>query len=205
MLFRPSQLSAANRKASPARHNASFGLKSPDALPCSVLSDAELQEIIASCGLEGQTLEELLLLFPDNFCPDTEIIDLTLLPSPAIDRPVEATGIDVASITAVNPPTPFRDDDPKEQFAAVMERLAKGDVRVIDDSHQKATQSKRHLALYSVIAYRTARLPFRPLWAAANCYFVSLGILRTCAHPPICDAPWHSCLGDRAETRAVYS
>uniref|UniRef100_A0A914VWB2 FERM and PDZ domain-containing protein 4 n=1 Tax=Plectus sambesii TaxID=2011161 RepID=A0A914VWB2_9BILA len=143
-IHRPSQLSAVNRKASPARHNASFGLKSPDALPCSVLSDAELQEIIASCGLEGQTLEELLLLFPDNFCPDTEIIDLTMLPSPAIERPIDATTrIDVASVTAVNPPTPFRDEDPKEQFATVMERLAKGDVRVIDDSHQKATQSCR--------------------------------------------------------------
>lgn len=62
--------------------NPSFGLQSPDTLPCSLLSDAELQQIITNCGLEGQQLEDLLLLFPDNFCTDSEIIDLTMLPPP---------------------------------------------------------------------------------------------------------------------------
>lgn len=35
------------------------------------------QEIVSSCDVGGDTLEELLLLFPDNFCADGDITDLT--------------------------------------------------------------------------------------------------------------------------------
>lgn len=128
--------------------NASFGLQSPDTLPCSLLSEAELHQITSTLGLDGSQLEDLLLLFPDNFCFDNEIIDLTLMQMPKTPNENGAEEQLIATFSAnIKPPTPFQDDH-QTDFAEVMKRLGHGDTSVISESHTKVSQGEFTLGMF---------------------------------------------------------
>ena len=100
-----------------------------------------------TCGVEGDTLEELLLLFPDNFCTDPNIIDLTQTESlqPLLAGELQITFVVITlSGSAPPPPQAYRDpvDDTSDgdYMLTVMQRLSAGDASCIDDAHQRAEQ-----------------------------------------------------------------